>query len=109
MVRQHVDQTTRTRNFTARNERIETGVLVKSQKRERRQRGKKSGRMFSVESERTVFKRRLLQFKPRVSFWSTGTISSTSQAPTQTDRKNPYKYCNLRTESPSGLKGKRTL
>ena len=32
MVRQHIDQTIRTRNFKDRNERIETGVLVKSQK-----------------------------------------------------------------------------
>ena len=32
MVNQHIDQTIRTRNFKARNERIETGVLVKSQK-----------------------------------------------------------------------------
>ena len=32
MVRQHFDQTIRTRNFKARNEIIETGVLVKSHK-----------------------------------------------------------------------------
>ena len=32
MVRQHVDQTISTRNFKARNERIETGVLVKGHK-----------------------------------------------------------------------------
>ena len=31
MVRQHTDQTIRTRNLKARTERIETGVLVKSQ------------------------------------------------------------------------------
>ena len=30
MVRRHIDQMIRTRNFRARNERIETGVLVKS-------------------------------------------------------------------------------
>ena len=30
VVRQHIDQTIRTRNLKARNERIETGVLVKS-------------------------------------------------------------------------------
>ena len=33
MVRQHIDQTIRTRNFKARNVRIETGVLGKSQKK----------------------------------------------------------------------------
>ena len=59
-VRQHVDQTIRTRNFKARNERIETGVLVKSQKRKEGQRGKKSGRMLLMEGEWTVFKRRLV-------------------------------------------------
>ena len=37
MVRRHIDRMTRTRNFTARNDRIETGVLVKSQKKEKSQ------------------------------------------------------------------------
>ena len=60
MVGQHIDQTIRTRNFKAQNERIETGVLVKGQKREKRQRGKKSGRVLSMESEWTVFTRRLI-------------------------------------------------
>ena len=32
MVRQQIDQTMRTRNFKARSERIETGVLVKGHK-----------------------------------------------------------------------------
>ena len=32
MVRRHIDQTVRTRNFKARNERIETRVVTKSQK-----------------------------------------------------------------------------
>ena len=32
MVRRHIDQMARTRNFNARKERIETGVIVKSQK-----------------------------------------------------------------------------
>ena len=39
MVRRRVDQMIRTRNFKARNERIETGVLVKSRKREKCHRG----------------------------------------------------------------------
>ena len=50
MVRWHIDQTVRTRNFIARYERIVTGVLVKIHK----------GRMLSVERNWTVFKRRLL-------------------------------------------------
>ena len=35
MVIRHIDQMIRTRNFKARNDRIQTGVLVKSQKREK--------------------------------------------------------------------------
>ena len=65
VVRRHVDQMIRTRNFRARNERIETGVRVKRQKREESQCGKENGSMLSVESKWTVFKRRLLQFQPR--------------------------------------------
>ena len=45
MVRQHIDQTIRTRNFKARNERIETGELLESHEKDKRQRGEKSGRM----------------------------------------------------------------
>ena len=45
MVRQHVDQTTRTRNCKSRNERIETGVSVSTvEKSEKCQRGKKNGK-----------------------------------------------------------------
>ena len=47
MVRQHIDQTIRSRNFRAPNERFETGALVKSHKG-RHVCGKKSGRMLSV-------------------------------------------------------------
>ena len=36
MVRRHIDQMNGTCNFKARNERIETGVLVKSQKKRRK-------------------------------------------------------------------------
>ena len=38
MARRHFDQMIRTRNFKARNERIETGMLVKSRKREKSER-----------------------------------------------------------------------
>ena len=38
MVRRHIDQMISTRHFKARNERIETGVLVKSHKKEKGQR-----------------------------------------------------------------------
>ena len=48
----------RTTNFKVRNDRIDTGVLVKTQKQEAR-------RMLPVESKRTVFKRRCLQYPSR--------------------------------------------
>ena len=64
MVRQRVDPAMRTRNFKARNERFETGALVKSHKG-RNVSVERSGRMLSVESNWTVFKRRLLQSQSR--------------------------------------------
>ena len=80
MVRQHLDQTMRTRNFKARNERIVSGVLVKSQEGRNVSAERKSGRMFSVESERTVFKR----FNHRTHPGQRAQLSSsTSRAPTQ--------------------------
>ena len=61
-----------------------------------------------MEGERIVFKRRLLQFSPRVSSGQRAhSSSSTSRAATQTDGRKPCKYGNLRGDSPSGLKGKR--
>ena len=65
MVKRHIDQKIRTRNFQARNERIETRVLVKTQRREECQCRKEIRRTLSVESKRTVFKRRCLQLPPR--------------------------------------------
>ena len=53
MVRRHTDQTIRARNFQVRNERVETGVLIKTLK----------GKMSAF--KRTVFIRRCLQFPPR--------------------------------------------
>ena len=53
MVTRHIDQMIGTRNFKARNERIDTGVLVKSQKG-KSQRGKENGsekQMDSVQEE----------------------------------------------------------
>ena len=55
----HIDQTRRTRNFRVRNEVVERGGVTKSQK------GRKASaeRMLSVESNWTVFERRLKQFQ----------------------------------------------
>ena len=66
LVRRHVDQMSRTRNFKARNERIETGVVVKSRRNVSVE--KKVGDCFQW--NRTVLKRRLLQFQS----WSKSTI-----------------------------------
>ena len=49
----------RARNYGARNEIVERGAVIKSQKG-RSQRGEESGRMLSVESNWTVFERRLM-------------------------------------------------
>ena len=69
MVRQHVEHVTRTRNSKAWNERVETGVLVKSYKGRKVSVERKSRRILSVESNWTVSTRRLLQFQPRVQSW----------------------------------------
>ena len=61
--RRHIDQTMRTRNFRARNERVESEAETKSQKEKNSQLGEESGIMLSVESNWTVFERRLLQFQ----------------------------------------------
>ena len=85
MVRRHIDQMIKTLNFRARNERIETGVLVKSQE------GK------------TVFKRVLLQFQPRILSWTTCTIvlSCSTSADTDLLEEKPSKGTGPRGESPS--------
>ena len=57
MVRRHIDQTMRTRNFRALSEIVERGAVTKSQKREKSQREEESGRMLSVESNWTVFEK----------------------------------------------------
>ena len=43
MARRHLDQMIRTQNFMVRNQRIETGVLVKTRKGEKCQREKENG------------------------------------------------------------------
>ena len=61
--RRHIDQTMRTRNFRARNEIVERGAVTKSQQGRKSQRGWESGRMLSVESNWTMFERRLMLFQ----------------------------------------------
>ena len=56
-VRRHIDQTVRTRNFRARNEIVERGAVTKSQKGKESQRGVESGRVLSVESNWTMFRK----------------------------------------------------
>ena len=60
MVTQRIDQTTRTGNFKARNERIETGVLVKSHKGRNVSAERKVGEGFQWKGNKTVFERGFL-------------------------------------------------
>ena len=64
MVKRSIDQKLRLRNFEARNERIETGAVV-SNRRDQHGVEKRTRRMLSMESKRTVFDRRQMQFPAR--------------------------------------------
>ena len=92
MVRRHVDQMIRSRIFRARNERIETGVVVKSY-RERK-----------IIVERKVGERRPLQS-------SLGKQAQSSfpapKAQTQIDQRRPSKGIGHKGESPSGRRGQK--
>ena len=87
---QHTDQTMRTRKFKARNERIETRMLVRSQK----------GR--DVSGERKVGECFHWKANGQCSRGDCCSLSHTShsgeraRAPTQTDERKPYILCNLR-------------
>ena len=72
----------RTRNVKAQNERIETGVLAKSQKKDEKVSvDRKVGECYQcVHATETVLKRRLLQFQPRI-LSSKSTIVLFSPAP----------------------------
>ena len=61
MVKRHIDQKIRTRHFQARNERIETGILVKSRKGKHVSVERKSGECYQWKA----YKRRCLQLPPR--------------------------------------------
>ena len=113
-VRQHIDQTIRTRNFRARNERIETGALVKESLRKKRQRCEKNwekccqwqatgqwsrGNACSFTHGENSGNRRD-HGHGAYSGQRAQSSSCTSRTPTQTDGKKPYKYGNLRGASP---------
>ena len=65
MVSRCIYQMIKTRNFRARNERTETGVLVISQKREIVSVERRMGECYQWRANGPVFKRRLFQFQPR--------------------------------------------
>ena len=101
-------QMVRTRNYKARNERIETGVLVKSHK----------GRKVSVESkvgECFQWKATGQCSRGDSCSFSNGSnrgqpAQSPSPAPkaqTEIDRRKPWKGIGSRGESPSGRKGQK--
>ena len=70
MVRRHVDQMVSTRNCKARNERIETGVLVSGLKGRKVSVERNVGGCFQWRAIGQVSKRRLLQFQPRKRSWT---------------------------------------
>ena len=63
MTKRSKDQKLRSRNFDARNERIESGALVKNRSEQRRVQ-KRTRRVLAMESQRAVFERRY-----NCSFW----------------------------------------
>ena len=73
MVRQHIDHTIRTRNFRARNESIETGVVVKSHKG--RNVSDNCARLQSLKCNWTVFERETLAVSVMREHLETGTIN----------------------------------
>ena len=96
IVRRDIDQMIRTRNFKVRNERIETGVLVKNQKKENVSNERKPGECYRWKAKRTMFSKRSLQFPPRrQSAWQDSTIVSpcSKNADTKTtfERKRPQR------------------
>ena len=62
-VKLHIGQMMTTRNFSVRNEGCGKRVSHQESKRKENLRGEESGRVFSVESTWTMFKRRLMQFQ----------------------------------------------
>ena len=65
----HIDQTLRNKNFKIRNEVVEGGAVTESCIGKKTFVERKSGRMPSVESKWTRFRRRLKQFPPWASSW----------------------------------------
>ena len=110
--RRHIDQMIRTRNFKARNESVETGVLVK------RQRGRKVSVERKVENvsngeELDSVQEETLKVSVTKEHRETGAnkknkkAQSSSPAPkswAQTDDRKPSQGPGPRGESPSGLK-----
>ena len=78
-VKLHNDQMMR--NFRVRNDVVERGSVTKSQKGKRSLRWEESGRVFSVESSRTLIPRRLRKFQSWISsLWKQGHRSETKRA-----------------------------
>ena len=101
-------RTTWTRNIKAWNERIETGVLVKSQKGTNVSVERKVEDCFQWKANGQCSRGDSSSFNHGShSGQQAQSSSSTSRAPTQTDGRKPCKFGNLRGESPSGLKGRR--
>ena len=112
-VRRHVDQTMRTRNFKARNERVERGVVTKSRKGEKSAwRGKWESAISGKQLDNVPKENYAVPVM--IEHLETGAIRDTKgqsyspapKAQTQIDGKKPSKGSGLRGWSPSGKGGR---
>ena len=114
MVRRHIDQMNRTRNLEARNERIETGVFVKSHKGRKISVERKVGECYQWKATGQCSRGDSCSFshgqasgnrrdRGQKAQWS----SPARKARTQTDGGKPSKGSGLRGDSFSGKKGRK--
>ena len=106
MVRQHVGQMIGTRNFKARDERFETGALVKSHKGRSVSVERKVGECFQWNATECSKGDSCRINRGSYSGQRAQSSSSTLRTP-QTDGRKPRRNGSPRGPSPSGLKEKR--
>ena len=98
-------------NCKARNEKIETGVLVKSQKGRHVNAERKVGEYFQLKANGQCSRGDSCSFEPRISSWLTGTITLLLLQKRR-HRLTEESLINMAVEeerSPSWLKGKKTV
>ena len=108
MVRRHIVQMIRTRNFRARNERIETGVLVKSHKGKNASVNRRMGGCHQWKANGQRSRGDSSSFRHGSDRGHRGQSSSPApKAQTHIDGRKPSKGIGTRRESPSGRKGQK--